>query len=306
MARLNRPRQTRRFKGATGKVVGTQKTALAGAASKLSPAVLSTQQRNLDLQPTTQARQAETEVRQIVTTGRQTARKVVGNVESAIDEVALSSDAKKRMLEAVRFSHDMWKLQAHFQNISIMAVSAIGAPGCLTGPELEPWINQAPEQGAGEGELELRRAVAAGVSDCFAQWQDHVTVPGLPWYPAFAAYPGPTAPPMPNIPVPIITCPSARGAKIMSPAPLVSAMRDGLSDPVSPDVAAFLDSIARSLSLSFSIWLAAAQVMLVMGTGPVPTFAPPYVPVGPVVGGDVLAAPGHLSASPPLTVLVLP
>jgi hypothetical protein len=32
-----------------------------------------------------------------------------------------------------------------------------------------------------------------------------------------------------------------------------------------------------------------------MGKGQIPTFAPPYVPVGPVVGGDVLSIPGHLA-----------
>ena len=34
----------------------------------------------------------------------------------------------------------------------------------------------------------------------------------------------------------------------------------------------------------------------VLGKGPVPSFAPPYVPVGPVVGGDNIAVPGHLLA----------
>ena len=34
----------------------------------------------------------------------------------------------------------------------------------------------------------------------------------------------------------------------------------------------------------------------VLGKGPIPTFAPPFVPVGPVMGGDNIAAPGHLMA----------
>jgi hypothetical protein len=42
------------------------------------------------------------------------------------------------------------------------------------------------------------------------------------------------------------------------------------------------------------IWIASQMVMLVMGKGPIPTFAPPFVPVGPVVGGDNIATPGHL------------
>jgi hypothetical protein len=42
------------------------------------------------------------------------------------------------------------------------------------------------------------------------------------------------------------------------------------------------------------MWLPQQQVMLVMGKGPIPTFAPPFVPVGPVMGGDNIAVPGHL------------
>jgi hypothetical protein len=37
------------------------------------------------------------------------------------------------------------------------------------------------------------------------------------------------------------------------------------------------------------------MVMMVMGQGPVPTFSPPYVPVGPVVSGTILPTPGHLA-----------
>src|SRR5512143_2080143 len=41
------------------------------------------------------------------------------------------------MFDAVKFAHTMWKLQAKFQNLQVMSVSAIGTPGCLDGPELE-------------------------------------------------------------------------------------------------------------------------------------------------------------------------
>jgi len=35
--------------------------------------------------------------------------------------------------------------------------------------------------------------------------------------------------------------------------------------------------------------------MMVMGMGPVPTFNPPYVPVGSVGNGYVIPSPGHLA-----------
>ncbi len=209
-------------------------------------------------------------------------------------------DFHDTMLDAVVFAHNMWKLQAKFQNLQIMAVSAIGTPGCLDGPELESLIKNAPMCAAFTGnKAKYRDAVAAGVSKCFKDWQGQVMVPGLPWYPAFAAFPGPMAPPMPNIPTPLIACPSAMMSKIVAPMDMKQAMIDALDGGLKNDDKdkhheALFDAIATVLALGFLMWLPQQQVMLVLGKGPIPTFAPPFVPVGPVVGGDNIAVPGHL------------
>jgi len=206
------------------------------------------------------------------------------------------------MLDAVKFAHTMWKLQAKFKDLKVMAVSAIGAPGCLDGPKLESLIKTAPMCAAMMGnEGKYRDAVAKGVSDCFDKWQGKVTVPGLPWYPAFAAFPGPMAPPMPNVPVPLIACPSAMMAEITVPSKLKDSMCDALDQGLKDDdpdkqFEALFDGIGTVLAMAFMLWLPQQMVMLVMGKGPIPTFAPPYVPVGPVVGGDNLPIPGHLMA----------
>ena len=202
------------------------------------------------------------------------------------------------MLDAVVFAHNMWKLQAMFQNLKIMAVSAIGSPGCLKGPELESLIKMAPSCAGNAGKH--RDAVAKGVSKCFKNWQDQVMVPGLPWYPAFAAFPGPMAPPMPNIPMPLITCLSAKMADIVTPFTMKdemdSALDGGLKDKdKDKQFEALHDAIATVLALAFLMWLPMQQVMLVMGTGPIPTFAPPYVPVGPVLNGQNIPAPNLLT-----------
>jgi hypothetical protein len=211
-------------------------------------------------------------------------------------------DFHDAMIDAVQFSHNMWKLQAKFKDLKVMSVSAIGAPGCLDGPELESNIKNAPMVASFSGNMKKHRdAVAAGVSKCFKKWQDKVMVPGLPWYPAFAAFPGPMAPPMPNIPMPLITCPSAMMTQIIMPDDMTKAMDDALDGGMKdkdPDKQyhALHDAIATVLSLAFLMWLPSQQIMLVMGKGPIPSFAPPFVPVGPVVGGDNISAPGHLMA----------
>src|SRR6185312_15744766 len=211
-------------------------------------------------------------------------------------------DLHDTLIDAVGFSHNLWKLQAKFQNLQVMAVSAIGSPGCLDGPPLESNIKNFPGCAAWTGnKAKYRDAVAAGVSKCFKNWQDQVMVPGLPWYPAFAASPGPMAPPMPNIPTPLTACPSAMVAQIVAPqsmkSEMINAFDGGLKDKdKKKQHEALFEAIATVLSLAFMMWLPMQQVMLVMGKGQIPTFAPPFVPVGPVVGGDNIAVPGHLMA----------
>jgi hypothetical protein len=211
-------------------------------------------------------------------------------------------DFHDAMLDAVQYSHNMWKLQAKFKDLKVNAVVALGTPGCLDGPELESNIKNAPMCASWTGNMKKHRdAVAKGVSKCFKDWQGQVTVPGLPWYPAFAAFPSAMAPPMPNIPMPLITCISSKMSSIIMPDDMTKAMDDALDDGMKkkdPDKQyhALHDAIATVLALAFLIWLPSQQVMLVLGKGPIPSFAPPFVPVGPVVNGDNISAPGHLIA----------
>ncbi len=211
-------------------------------------------------------------------------------------------DFHDKMIDAVQFAHNMWKLQAKFKDLKVNAVTALGTPGCLDGPELESQIKNAPMAASMTGNMaKYRDAVAAGVSKCFKNWQGQVTVPGLPWYPAFAAFPGPMAPPMPNVPMPLIACPSAKMADIVAPSTMASEMESALDGGLKqkdPDkqYKALFDGISTVLALAFLAWLPQQQVMLVLGKGPIPTFAPPFVPVGPVVMGDNIPTPGHLMA----------
>jgi len=221
--------------------------------------------------------------------------------QKSCDEIGQNyKDFHDAMIDAVQFAHDMWKLQAKFQNLTVMAVCAIGTPGCLDGPELESLIKNAPMVASFTGNMQKHRdAVAKGVSKAFKNWQGQVTVPGLPWYPAFAAFPGPMAPPMPNIPMPLICCISSKMTDIVMPDTMTKEMDDALDSGIKdkdPEkhYHALHDAIATVLALAFLMWLPMQQVMLVLGKGQIPTFAPPVVPVGPVVGGDNIAIPGHL------------
>jgi hypothetical protein len=90
------------------------------------------------------------------------------------------------------------------------------------------------------------------------------------------AFPGPMAPPMPNIPTQFITL--AHDAFASTPSNLKVAMRSALRGNMD-DCMGFLDSVATALQAPLLAWKGAQQVMLVLAQGPIPSFAPPYVPV---------------------------
>ena len=186
-----------------------------------------------------------------------------------------------------------WKSSASFVGIVINSVTATGGPGCLIGAPLEPLMTSRFAT-LGSDDRAIATAAAQGISTNFTIWQNGVTVPGLPWYPTFAAFPGPVAPPTPNIPTPLIALGSA-GLGLMTDsnalqAAMASAAGASLRDRAKPVFA----SIAPQVILQFQSKVLMSMVTNVLGTGPVPSFAPPYIPVAPVVGGTEISVPGSL------------
>jgi hypothetical protein len=61
---------------------------------------------------------------------------------------------------------------------------------------------------------------------------------------------------------------------------------------MAPFHAELFEAIIDGFQKCFLLWQTSTMVTNVLGTGPVPTFAPPYVPAGPVVGGTAVMTPG--------------
>lgn len=184
-----------------------------------------------------------------------------------------------------------WQLfhsSATLVNVNISAVAAMG--GSIVCPNLQQIIClQSSAAGTGQWETKIRERVATAFWGCWKQMLDSVSVPGLPWYPAFAAIPMPVAPPTPNVPTPFIAL--NKNALAMAASTLKSTFSISLQG--SMDYATqFSEALAASIDASFQVWMVQTLVTKVLGTGPVPTFAPPYVPVGPVVGGVGNMIPG--------------
>lgn len=185
---------------------------------------------------------------------------------------------------------DNWLKMASFAGVIINGPVGIVKPGTVQGPPLGPLIlKKAPMDT--DQEKKYSNAIANALSTLWQPW--HMAISGVLAYPAFAAFPGPVAPPMPNIPLPLIALPSAAEAGL-SPKSLQGLMMTNLADPEALHAPELFDAISTAFSTVFQIFKASTMVMNVMGTGPVPTFAPPFVPVGPVVMGSGNGPPGCL------------
>jgi hypothetical protein len=189
--------------------------------------------------------------------------------------------------DAICSAWAQWQATATMTGVMINAVSA--SLGQVVGI---PWTPLIMMSGAKSTPMQLKytTVIANVVGMAWQTYTATIKVPGLPWYPAFAAFPSPVAPPMPNVPVPIAALTQVTTS--LSAALLKQQMVGQLADPAAPFHGQLFEAICDAFDKMFMAWQLSTMVTQVMGTGPVPTFAPPYVPAGPVVGGVGNMIPG--------------
>lgn len=187
-----------------------------------------------------------------------------------------------------------WRSQAVLKGVVINGPTATG--GSVSGPALQPVIEQTMTEAGVPAAV--ARAFAAPVSNAWSSWASSLRVHGLPWYPAFASFPGPMGPPTPNVPTPLMAL--AGISTPLSAASLKASIRNALGARArDAQAAAAINEFADDFAARFARYQAAAMVTNVIGSGPIPTFAPPYVPVGPVVGGKGNMKPGGFTGEWP-------
>ena len=185
---------------------------------------------------------------------------------------------------------DKWMKMAMVASAIINGPVGTVLPGGVTGPPLFPLIFATAPKSTPQ-EMKFSNAIANAFGTLWQPW--HMGLTGVLSYPAFAAFPGPMAPPMPNIPVPLITL-SSPGEAGLSPSSLKGMMNANLGDPKAQHASDIFDAISKAFNNVFQIFKASTLVQNVLGMGPIPTFAPPFVPVGPVLMGSVIPTPGVL------------
>jgi len=181
---------------------------------------------------------------------------------------------------------------AFFKDVIINSITAAG--GTLEGPRLQPFILQsAPTTGALGWALQYSAAIATGVDVRWNEFQRSFSIPGLPWYPAFAMIPSPVAPPTPNVPTPLVAC--SNNFFMIESVMIRDTIKQKLGAP-GPFSDQLFEAIAAGFSQAVRLWFPIQMITQVKGTGSVPTFAPPFVPAGPVINGRVIPEPGHLAS----------
>lgn len=220
------------------------------------------------------------------------------NPFASVDWGAAAEAARKGAMDDA----DAWIQSARFDpdRCRIMATNAVATAGFLIGPGFEG--NVAAEVEAAGASSEIAAGWQEAFESAFLEWADNVTVPGLPWYPAFAAWPGAHSETLPNVPMPVATLVPA-GVLAMTPPRILEWLEETVPGAQAPEAAPALATFATEVGASFAVFAATAQVMNVLGSGPVPTYAPPAVMVGPVVSGSC-HTPGQWASTLPSGVAV--
>jgi hypothetical protein len=140
----------------------------------------------------------------------------------------------------------------------------------------------------------LSKPLADALARAWADWSDSLFLPGLPFYPMFQAWPGPVTAVMSNLPMPLSACP-APGSVSLTPMQLAQRLQAALPAGYSvPNATQPLRDFASWFSGRFTAWQAGVVLQNVLGWGST-AYAPPYVPVSPVVNGTLRATPGFIT-----------
>jgi len=235
-------------------------------------------------------------------------------------------DFMKHTTDHICKAWSQWHQTAVLTNVVVNGPVASG--GVLTAPPLMTFLMAGMPAHAMMAKYYT--SVCTAISTAWQQFIATVKVPALPWYPAFAAFPGPMAPPTPNIPMPfanLTQVPTMLQAstlannvvkllahkeeqykemiekkikdtqsKVQSLMPSIPAIHTKWLDTpklsTGPFAGELFESITHGFEQCYNQWKISTIVNQVMAQGPVPTFAPPVVPAGPVVGGIANMIPG--------------
>ena len=214
----------------------------------------------------------------------------------------------KHSREAFRVGVNEWIGRARIQGGTVRGPSAVLTPGSLVSEtNIEIRMLQILERSQVPPDVAVPLAKVLGAA--WNEWAAGFQIQIPKAYPSFAAVPGHFAPPTHAAGATSLSQGSSVGEVSLKAHHLANrlswALRMHSTTKVAgetPDLA--MKSLAHWVEGSFNEWKNLVTLVGLVGKGPVPTFAPPYVPVGPVISGDNISA-GPLFAGPRFGKVVL-
>jgi hypothetical protein len=190
--------------------------------------------------------------------------------------------------KGVRKGIEKWSCTARFTDGSINASVLIIPPGSLEGVCFSDAITE--EIYAAGAPAQVAVAFAGGVWSGWEHWSSTFSGTFNNAYPSFVSFPGPSAPPTPAIPLPVISADADRSKLTAEEigSKIISFLGEWKEDPAGQKA---VEEFARWFDESFTKVLAKGKIDNLMGQGPVPTYNPPQVPNGPVKDGAVITSP---------------
>jgi hypothetical protein len=189
--------------------------------------------------------------------------------------------------DAICGAWGQWQNVASMTGIMVNAITA--SMGQVVGPPLTPMIMM---QGPKSSPMQMKylNAIANVIGPAWLSYTATIKIPGLPFYPAFAMFPSPVAPPTPNVPFPVIALTQVKVS--LTPALMKQQMVAQLADPRAPYHNELFESVCDAFDKMFTIWQTTTMVTNVLGGGAVPSMALPVPVPGPVTGGFASMPPG--------------
>ena len=196
----------------------------------------------------------------------------------------------KASQEAFRVAVNEWINGARVQGGTVRGPSAVLTPGSIVSKvSIESRMLQILEPSRA-APREIFAALAKVLASAWNEWAGGFQIQLPKAYPAFAAFPGNRAPLTPSVAAAPLSQGSSSGeAGLKAPSlanKLNAAVRVQAALGRQPLDEKAIANLAKWVGESFDEWKNLVKLTGLVGQGDVPTFAPPYVPVGPVTAGE--------------------
>ena len=190
--------------------------------------------------------------------------------------------------DGTRRGVQVWSVSATFNDGSINASVLLIPPGSLKGPSFSEEIID--EIMALDVPVQIALAFAEPVWQGWEFWSETFNGSYDNAYPSFVNFPGPSAPPTPALPLPVVSA-NADREKLTAEtlkSRIISRLGKWEKDPEAQKA---VEDFAQWFDKCFTNAVIKARIKNLMGRGPVPSYAPPYILTGPVVDGDIIPSP---------------